>query len=275
MQPQLVDTHTHLLFGELGKDPDRYRQRAAEAGVGTLILIGIDPASSLAAAEYAAQQTGVYCAVGVHPNETAKVGADALDEIAPLLERPEVVAIGESGLDAYWDDAPATTQELWLERHVELALERDLPLVLHIRDAYPRAAELLAGPARRGLRGVIHCFGGAEHEVDPFLDWGWPISFSGILTYPEAENVRGAARRTPLDLCLVETDAPWLTPAAERGRSNEPAFVVHTARELARVKGVSFEEIAEATTANAQRVFGLPPRLRSEGLRPRPFSSVR
>jgi TatD DNase family protein len=254
----LVDTHTHLLFGELGRDPDRYRQRAADAGVRTLILIGIDPTSSARAADYAASREGVYCAVGIHPNETAKVADDALDEVATLLDRPEVVAIGESGLDAYWDDAPAATQERWLERHVELALARDLPLVLHVRDAYPRAAEILAGPARRGLRGVVHCFGGAEREVDPFLDWCWPISFSGILTYPQAENVRGAARRTPLELCLVETDAPWLTPAAERGRTNEPAFVVHTARELARVKGVGFEQIAEATTANARRVFALP-----------------
>jgi TatD DNase family protein len=255
--PELVDTHTHLLFGELGKDPDRYRARAVEAGVRTLILIGIDPATSVEAADYAATRDGIYCAVGVHPNETAKAGDDALDRIVELLDRPEVVAIGESGLDAYWDDAPATTQERWLERHVELALARDLPLVLHVRDAYPRAAELLAEPARCGLRGVIHCFGGADHEVDPFLDWGWPISFSGILTYPKAENVRGAARRTPLGQCLVETDAPWLTPAAERGRTNEPSFVVHTARELARVKGVSFEEVAGATTANAKRIFGL------------------
>lgn len=255
--PELVDTHTHLLFGELGKDPDRYRQRADAAGVRTLVLIGIDPRTSLEAADYAAAHDRVHCAVGIHPNETAKVPDDALDEIVALLDRPEVVAIGESGLDAYWDDAPAAIQERWLERHVELAIERDLPLVLHIRDAYPRAAGVLAEPARRGLRGVVHCFGGAEHEVDPFLDWGWPISFSGILTYPKADNVRGAARRTPLEQCLVETDAPWLTPAAERGKTNEPSFVVHTARELARVKGESFGRIAEATSANARRVFGL------------------
>ncbi|HVS13591.1 MAG TPA: TatD family hydrolase [Thermoanaerobaculia bacterium] len=257
MLPSLVDTHTHLLFGELGKDPDRYRERARAAGVETLILIGIDPESSRQAVEYAERHDGIYCAVGIHPNETARVDQDALDRITPLLERPSVVAIGESGLDAYWDDSPAAVQERWLERHVELALERDLPLVLHVRDAYPRAAELLAAPARRGLRGVIHCFGGAEREVDPFLDWGWPISFSGILTYPKADNVRGAARRTPLAQCLVETDAPWLTPAAERGRTNEPAFVVHVARELARVKEVSFAEVAERTTANARSVFSL------------------
>jgi TatD DNase family protein len=255
--PSLVDTHTHLLFGELGKDPDRYLDRARAAGVDTLILIGIDPESSRQAVAYAERNEGIFCAVGIHPNETSRVAGDALDQIAELLDSAKVVALGESGLDAHWDDSPAAVQERWLERHVELALARDLPLVLHVRDAYPRAAELLAEPAARGLRGVVHCFGGAEHEVDPFLDWGWPISFAGILTYPKADNVRAAARRTPLDQCLLETDAPWLTPAAERGRTNEPAFVVHTARELARVKEVSFEEIAARTTANARKVFSL------------------
>ena len=141
--------------------------------------------------------------------------------------------------------------------NVELALARGLPLVLHVRDAYPRVAELLRPHAARGLRGVVHCFAGEEREVEPFLDWGFAISFSGILTYPRAENVRGAARRTPFELLLVETDAPWLAPAEERGRTNEPAFVVHTARRLAEVKGVSFDEIAAITTANAHRVFGL------------------
>jgi TatD DNase family protein len=254
---RLVDTHCHLLHGEAACAPDDAWRRAREAGVGALVVIGTDAANSAAVADYVATREGLYCAVGIHPNETARAGADAVERIAALLDRPEVVAVGESGLDLYWDDAPRPVQERALEQHVELALGHDLPLVLHIRDAYPEAAALLEPHVRRGLRGVVHCFAGQEHEVDPYLDWGFAISFSGILTYPKAENVRGAARRTPLELCLVETDAPYLTPSAERGKTNEPAFVVHTARRLAEVKGVSFEDIAAVTTANAVRVFGL------------------
>jgi TatD DNase family protein len=169
-----------------------------------------------------------------------------------------VVAIGESGLDTYWDRAPLELQRDYLERHVALAFERELPLILHLRDTYPLAAEVLAPHAAAGLRGIIHCFAGAGHEADPFIDWGWPISFSGILTYPQADNVRQAARRTPLDQCLVETDSPWLTPRGFGKRPNEPAFVVATARRLAEEKGVTLEALARRTTENARRVFGLP-----------------
>lgn len=254
--PTLVDTHCHLTYGELGKDPDRYLEQARAAGVATLVLIGIDAASSQTALDYASGHDGVYCALGIHPNSTAKAGAGELDEISALLEHPKVVALGETGLDFYWDEAPREVQERSLERHVELALERDLPLVLHIRDAYGRAAEVLRSSAvHDGLRAIVHCFGGQAREVDPFLDWGWPISFSGILTLPKATNVHDAARRVPLDLCLVETDAPWLTPFEERGKTNQPAFVVHTARHLATIKGVAFQEIARATTANAASAF--------------------
>lgn len=255
--PVLVDTHCHLTFGELGKDPDRYQERARQAGVGTIVLVGIDAESSRQVAEHAAARPGLHAVAGIHPNETATAAEDDLASIAALLERPEVVAVGESGLDSYWDRSAPAVQERWLEVHAELAVERQLPLVLHLRDAYGRAAEILRPWAARGLRAVVHSFGGETDEVRPFLDWGFFVSFSGILTYAKAENVRGAARLTPLEQCLVETDAPWLTPAAERGKPNEPAFVVHIARRLAEVKGMSFEEVALVTTANAHRLFGI------------------
>ena len=246
-------------MGELGREPEEAWQRARAAGVAELVLIGTNAQNSAEVVDFVADRPGLYCAVGIHPTETARAEPGAIDQIARLLERSKVVAVGETGLDLYWKDSPQDVQERALEAHVELALAHDLPLVLHIRDAYPRVAELLAPHIGRGLRGVVHCFAGEEHEVDPFLDWGFAVSFSGILTYPKAENVRGAARRTPHELLLVETDAPWLTPAEERGKTNEPAFVVHTARRLAEVKGLSFEEIAELTSANARRVFDLPP----------------
>lgn len=253
----LVDTHCHLTYGELAEDPERAWQRAREAGVERAIVIGIDAASSPRMLKFVEAHDDLDAVVGIHPNEVGEAAPGDMAEITALAEHPKVVAIGESGLDAYWDRSPLALQQSYLERHIELAMRMDLPLVLHIRAAYPLAAEILEPHARDGLRGVIHCFGGAGHEADPFIDWGWPISFSGILTYGGARNIREAARRTPLSQCLVETDAPWLTPAPHRGQPNEPAFVVATARRLARVKGVSFDQISSITSANARRIFAL------------------
>ncbi len=253
----LVDTHCHLTLEQLGEDPDRYWARAQRAGVVQAIVIGIDAKTSADAVSYVESREGLFAAVGIHPNEAGTASEGDFSAIRELAQHPKVVAIGESGLDTFWDRSTAEDQEYWLARHVELAIEIDLPLVLHIRGAYPRAAELLKDSAERGLRGVVHCFAGTGEEVLPFVEWGWPVSFSGILTYGKADNVRDGAINTPLEQCLVETDSPWLTPAGRRGEVNEPAFVVHVAKRLAKVKGVSLEEVARVTTANARRVFGL------------------
>lgn len=260
----LVDTHCHLNLEGLCEQAEQVWKRARAVGVRQTVVIGIDAASSRAATELAEQFPGVYAAVGIHPTSTAKVGEDEWQEVEQLARasHPRVVALGESGLDFYWPDSPPEIQVEFLHRHVELALALDLPLVLHIRDAYPRAAAELERAASRGLRGIVHCFAGEEHEVLPFVEWGWPIAFGGILTYPKADNVRAAARRTPLEQCLLETDAPWLKPrgAGERGSrssTNEPAYLVEIARALARIHEVSLEEIAEITTSNARRTFSL------------------
>ncbi len=253
----LIDSHCHLTYDALAADPDGAWQRAREAGVEAAIVIGIDAATSPRVLEFVAGYPDLFAAVGIHPNEVGLAGSNDMARIAELASDPNVVAIGESGLDSYWDRAPLDRQRGFLEEHVELALELDKPLILHIRDQYPLAAEMLAPHAESGLRGVIHCFAGEGHEADPFIAWGWPISFSGILTFPQANNVREAARRTPLDQCLIETDAPWLTPRGHGKGPNEPAFVATTAARLAEVKEISLERLAEATTANARRVFGL------------------
>ena len=259
MKDALVDTHCHLTLGKLAPDVDGALDRARAAGVDRILAVGINASDCRSVVELVERRPGLYAILGIHPNETAKASEDDWQTVRELAGRPEVVAVGETGLDLYWDDSPFDVQRDWLERHVELALELDKPLVLHIRDAYAQCTELLEQHAERGLRGVVHCFAGEEDEVAPFVEWGWPVSFSGILTYSRAENVRAAARRTPLEQCLVETDAPYLAPRP-RGGTNEPAFVVETARRLAEVKDVSFEELARRTTANAERVFALEPR---------------
>lgn len=255
MVGDLYDTHCHLLHGEFAREPEAVWARAREAGVVEAVVIGITAASSTEIVDWVEGRDGLHAAVGIHPNEVAKAATGDWERIVGLAEHPEVVAIGESGLDLYWDEAPLELQEAFLDRHAELALAADLPLVLHLRDAYDRAAVRLEPWAERGLRAVVHCFGGRAEEIHPFVDWGWPISFSGILTYPKADNVREAARRTPLSQTFVETDAPWLTPAAHRGRTNEPAFVAATAEALAAVHGEPPARIAEITTANARAFF--------------------
>ncbi len=253
----LIDTHCHLTYGALEADPGGAWDRARAAGVDAAVVVAIDAASAPAVLEFVAGRPELRAAVGIHPNEVGEAQPGDMERIAELAAHPEIVAIGESGLDTYWDRAPLDLQRRYLVRHVELALESDLPLILHLRDTYPLAAEILEPYYQDGLRGVIHCFAGEADEADPFIEWGWPISFSGILTYPRAENVRQAARRTPLAQCLVETDAPWLTPRGHGKVDNEPAFVVSTAQRLAQVKDLHFDEVAAATTSNAREVFGL------------------
>ncbi|REK11341.1 MAG: TatD family deoxyribonuclease [Acidobacteria bacterium] len=268
--PGWFDTHCHLNLDPLEAEADATWRRARANGVDRSVVVGSDAASSRRAVELSAALPGVWAAVGIHPTGTAAAAEragefEAVEELASARD-PRVVAVGESGLDFYWPDSPREVQVEWLHRHVELALRVDLPLVLHIRDAYAEAAAELRRAAERGLRGIVHCFAGEAAEVEPFLDWNWPISFSGILTYPKAENVREAARRTPLELCLLETDAPWLTPrgaaagvggSAAKAAVNEPAHVVLTGAALAELKQVDVAELAAVTRANAMRCFGL------------------
>ncbi|MAG56785.1 MAG: hydrolase TatD [Planctomycetes bacterium] len=258
MAGPVFDTHCHLTIGELAADADAVWDRARDSGVEGAVVIGIDAATSKDVVEFVANRDHLWGTVGVHPNETAKATESDWETIQQLATCDKIVALGETGLDRYWDDAPLATQIASLRRHATFAIEIDLPIVLHLRDAFQPAIETLEPFAARGLRAVVHCFTGTEHDLRPFLDWGWMISYSGILTYSGATALRAAAAATPLEQCLIETDAPWLAPAPHKSQDrNEPAFVVHTARRLAKVKQLPFDELAAATTANARRFFRL------------------
>lgn len=250
----LIDSHCHLTYGALAEDPHGAWHRAREAGVDAAVVVAIDAETTPTVLDFVEQYDELYAAVGIHPNHVSEARPGDMKRVAEFAQHPKVVAIGESGLDTYWDKAPLEMQREYLDHHVKLAIDTDLPLILHLRDTYPLAAEVLEPSCRDGLDGIIHCFAGEADEADPFIEWGWPISFSGILTYPRAENVRDAARRTPADQCLVETDAPWLTPRGVGRRDNEPAFVVKTAQLLSEIKELSFEELSQllaTTTASA------------------------
>jgi TatD DNase family protein len=256
--PELIDTHCHLNVGELAESGDAAWERARAAGVVAAVVPAIDVEHARRVVELVAPRPGLFAAVGIHPNETAAIGEREFAAIEETARAPKVVAIGETGLDCYRDRATLDLQRASLVRHAKLALARDLPLILHVRQAFAPIVETLAPFAARGVRAVLHCFDGGPADLEPFLGWGFYVSFAGILTYPKRDDLRAAARAVPLERLLVETDAPFLAPAPLRGRMNEPAFVVHTARKLAEARGVDFEAIAAATTANARAFFRLP-----------------
>ncbi|NDY42768.1 TatD family hydrolase [Dissulfurirhabdus thermomarina] len=254
----LVDTHAHLDMPPLREAVDEVLDRAARAGVRQVVAVGTDPDSSRAALDLARRHPGVYAAVGVHPHDAARLDEAAMERLAALCREEKVVAVGEIGLDFYRNRAPAELQASALRRQLALALEAGLPVILHARAADEALCAILAETAGPGLRGVVHCFTGAPETAERLVELGLHVSFTGIVTFPGAEAVREAVRAVPPDRLLVETDAPYLAPVPHRGRPNEPAFVVHVARRVGELKGMTFEEVAACTSANARALFGLP-----------------
>jgi TatD DNase family protein len=240
----LVDSHCHLDGEQFNADRAEVIARARAAGVETLVAIGLQPALDLADSD-----AGIYAVVGVHPHEAAKSTGE---ETAPLLSHPKVVAVGEIGLDYHYDFAPRDVQRAVFERQLKIARSAGLPVVIHTREAWDDTVAILKqhGPGR----GIFHCFSGGPAEAEEALALGYHLSFSGILTFPKAEEIRQAALLAPLDRLLVETDAPYLAPIPFRGKRNEPAYVVHTARRLAELRGLPLDELAAVTTANWKRL---------------------
>lgn len=259
---ELFDTHCHLADRAFRADLDEALARARLAGVAGMVCVGYDLASSRAAAELAGREERVWAAVGIHPHDAARAGRGWVAELRKLARRDKVVAIGETGLDFYRDLSPRPAQKDVFRRHLELALELGLPVIVHDRDAHDETVEILreahAGQSGGATPpGVMHCFSGGPDHAQACLGLGFCLSFAGPLTYPKSDKVREIAAAAPADRLLVETDAPYLAPQAQRGHRNEPAFVAEVAAALAAVRGVSPKEAAALTTANARRLFGL------------------
>ena len=258
---ELVDTHAHLDDEAFHGDLDGVVQRAGEAGVGRIIAVGTTRSSSCRVAELAARYRGVWAAVGIQPNDVAEAAPGDWEAVVELARTiPKVVAIGETGIDHYWDRTPHDLQRDYFERHLELAAELDLPVIIHMRESGRAIVEQFGRfVGRRAVAGVMHSFTGDKELLDQCLDLGLAISFAGMVTFKKSGDLREVARRVPDDRLLVETDAPYLSPEPLRGRRpNEPSRIVHTARCLAEVRGVTLEELAERTTTNACRLFRLP-----------------
>jgi TatD DNase family protein len=256
----LVDSHCHLDFDEFDADRDALLRRAADAGVSIMVTIGASgPIERNHAAVALAERTdNVFATVGMHPHEASAVNDDVIQTIAELARGPKVVALGETGLDFHYDHSPRDAQRAALRRFVALARELSLPLVVHLRAADDEAAEILREEHASEVGGVIHCFSSDARAARLFLDLGFHLSFSGILTFKTADAIREAARLAPADRLLVETDAPFLAPIPFRGKRNEPALVVQTAAALADVRGESLDRIADVTRENTLRLFGIP-----------------
>ncbi|MGH7789507.1 MAG: TatD family hydrolase, partial [Candidatus Binatia bacterium] len=248
----LIDSHCHLDGGDFDADRGEVLARAAAAGVGTMVTIGAggplecnDRALALAEAH-----ASVFATVGVHPHEAAQVDDAIMTSIEALARRPKVVGIGETGLDYHYDHSPRPQQRAAFARFIQLARRLALPVVVHLRDADDDAVDLLRGEQAGEVGGVIHCFSGDADSARRFLDLGFHISFSGIVTFKTADALRAAARIVPSDRLMVETDAPFLAPIPYRGRRNEPALVVQTAVALAEIRGETLEQVAASTRAN-------------------------
>lgn len=257
-----IDTHTHLDAEEFNDDREEVIARNREAGIAAMICPGITADSSEAAVRLAATHEGLFAAVGIQPNYCAPAAEGDWGRIVALVGQPKVVAIGETGLDRHWDFTPFDVQQDYFDRHLRLAQQQDLPVILHCREAVADMLPMLReAVARRPLRGVMHSFSEDSPTADICLELGLYVSFAGAVTYTNKkfESLREAAKRVPADRLLVETDSPYLVPHPLRGKQqrNEPANLILTARRLAELRRVSVEEIAAQTTANARRLFGL------------------
>jgi TatD DNase family protein len=257
----LVDSHCHLDFPDLASQREAVLARAKAAGVGLTVTISTRVRRIEEVLGIAEAHGQVYCSVGTHPHHAAEEPEVTVDELVGLASHPKVVAIGEAGLDYHYDNSPRADQEKGFRTHIDAARKTGLPLVIHARDADDDVARILEEQTAQGtFPFVLHCFTGGADLARRGLALGGYVSFSGVVTFKNSEALRDIARGVPLDRLLVETDAPYLAPEPLRGRTNEPANVVHTARRLAEVKGVSEDELARATTENFFRLFSKVPR---------------
>jgi TatD DNase family protein len=253
----LVDSHCHLADPRLRDDAAGIIERAKAAGVETIISVGAigSAATDRLTVELAERRPELYAVVGVHPHDASACSDARLEELRKLAASPKVVAIGESGLDFHYMHSPQQDQENALVRHLALASELGKPIVIHCRNAEERLAAIVRDTGMPPRGGVIHCFTGNSESARTLLALGFYISFSGILTFRNAAAVQQAALLVPIDRLMIETDAPYLAPEPLRGRRNEPANVVRTCEFLARLRGVDMDILAQATTANAGRLF--------------------
>jgi TatD DNase family protein len=252
----LIDSHCHLDFPDFASELDAVVARAREAGVGALLTISTHVRRFDRLQAVVDRFPNVACTIGTHPHYAAEERDVRLGELLDIASLPKVVAIGEAGLDYHYEKSPIPDQEHGFRLHIAAARETGLPLVIHSREADEHTIRILEEEMAKGpFNAVLHCFTGGMALARRGIELGLYVSFSGVITFKNSEDLREVARAMPLDRVLVETDAPYLAPVPMRGKRNEPAYVAHTAKVLAEVKGVTADEIAAVTTENFFRLF--------------------
>lgn len=253
---QLIDSHCHLDSDQFDSDREAVIQRALDAGVEHMVAIGTGngPPDLEAGIRLAGQYEAFYATIAVHPHDASKATPETFKRLASLSQHPKVVAIGEMGLDYHYDFAPREVQRAVFVEQMRIAADAKKPIVIHTREAWDDTIAAIREHWDVTLGGIMHCFSGGPKEARQALDLGFYLSFGGVVTFPKALDLQEAARIAPIDRILLETDAPYLAPVPKRGKRNEPAFMVETARKLAALRNISVEEIAAATTANFHRL---------------------
>lgn len=250
----LFDSHLHLTDSRLADDREAVLARAREAGVREMVTVGTDPEDARQALRLAAADEGIWASAGLHPHDALRFSEEILSQLAALAEEPRVVAIGETGLDFFYDNSPRTEQLECFRAQMGLAEGCGLPVIVHSREADAETAQVLSEFAGR-VSGVLHCFTGGAALLEAGLEAGWYVSFSGIATF--AGELEESVRRVPEDRLLIETDSPYLAPVPKRGRRNEPAFLPFTCDRVAAIRGIASEELAASTRSNALRFYQL------------------
>ncbi|HPC96440.1 MAG TPA: TatD family hydrolase [Sedimentisphaerales bacterium] len=256
---RLIDTHCHLTFEPLADDVPAVLERSRQAGVAAWITVGTSLADSRKAVELAGRHENLYASVGIHPHDAKDADDAAIAELKELARNDRVVAIGETGLDFHYNFSKQPDQKRVFADHLDMAKESGLPVIVHSRNAFDETLEIL-DRLGNGLKGVVfHCFSGSADQARQLLERGYYVSFTGVVTFKNARTAREAAQAVPADRLMVETDCPYMSPEPVRGQKpNEPALMLHTARFLAELKGLSIDEFARQSTQAAIYFFGLP-----------------
>lgn len=254
----LIDSHCHLDIKDFDKDREAVIDRAQTEGIIHMISIGIDVKSSQSAVALARRYDFISATVGCHPHDADVCGSEDLKMLSRMAAEPEVVAWGEIGLDYYRNHSKKENQRKIFQAQLELAQRAELPVIIHDRDAHKEVYAILEKMGKGERKGIIHCFSGDRDLAEAFIALGYYISIPGTVTYKKADQVKEVAAAIPLERMLVETDAPFLAPVPRRGKRNEPSFLTHTVREIAKLRDIPFETVAEQTTRNAGTIFALP-----------------
>lgn len=253
-----IDSHAHLDDNRFDADRDLLINNLKENGIDIAVNIGADFKSSINSVELSKKYENIYASVGIHPHSADEVDDNTLRKIKELAQNEKVVAIGEIGLDYYYDNSPRDIQRECFKKQLELAKEVNLPVVIHSREASQETFDIIQEAQDGTLRGVMHCYSGSVEMAEEYINkLGFYISIGGPVTFKNARIVKEVAQSVPLDKLLIETDCPYLTPEPYRGKRNEPMFVKYTAQEIAKLRETTIEELAEATSRNAKTLFGI------------------